>query len=128
MRALVVDDHGLTRKFLRELLSTECGILEVEEAVDGEEALGLFRTGAFDLVILDIDMPRRDGLSFLAECAPSRPDCVYVVLSALPAADWRERALGLGASEYLEKGCPPGTIVTKIRTVCAGRIEPLPEC
>lgn len=126
MRALVVDDHDLTRKFLRELLLEDCGMREVEEAVDGEEAIGIFRTGAFDLVILDIDMPRRDGLSFLAECAPSRPDCIYLVLSALPAADWREKAVGLGASGYLEKGCPPERIVAMIRAACADRIGPLP--
>jgi len=121
MRALVVDDHGLTRKFLRELLLEDCGVREVEEAVDGEEALRLFRSGTFDLVILDMDMPRRDGLSFLAECAPSGGGCVYVVLSALPAEEWREKALGLGASGYVEKGCAPERIVEMIRAALADR-------
>jgi len=125
MKALVVDDHDLARKILRELLLADCGIGEVEEAVDGEEALGLFGAGAFDLVVLDMDMPRRDGLSFLAECAPSRPDCVYVVLSALPARDWREKALGLGASGYLEKGCAPEKIVAAIRAALAEGPDPL---
>jgi two-component system response regulator YesN len=113
MRALVVDDYRLARKYLREILMEGCGfaeVEEVEEAEDGEAALELLGGSYYDLVILDIDMPRRDGLSLLAEAAPARPRCPFIVLSGLSERDYAERALRLGAAAYLKKGCSPEAI------------------
>jgi two-component system, NarL family, invasion response regulator UvrY len=115
MRALVVDDHGLTRRYLREILVEACGFDEVEEAADGEEALALIAAAGFDLVVLDINMPRRDGLSVLAETGASRPACAFIVLSGLPEQDYAEKALRLGAAAYLVKGCPPEEIAATVR-------------
>jgi YesN/AraC family two-component response regulator len=121
MRALVVDDHRLTRLFLREILSEDCGIGEVEEAADGEEALELIRASAFDIVILDIDMPRRDGLSVLAEAAPLRPGTAFLMLSGMPEKEYAQRALRLGAAFYLTKGCAPAAIAVAVRDALAAK-------
>jgi DNA-binding NarL/FixJ family response regulator len=120
MRALVADDHRLTRKYLGEMLLEDCGFDEVEEAADGEEALALIAADSFDLVVLDIDMPRRDGLSVLAEIGQSRPRCAFLVLSGLSEKDYKERAIRLGASAYLVKGCPPEEIAAAVRAALEG--------
>jgi two-component system response regulator DesR len=125
MRALVVDDHRLTRKYIGEILREECGFGEVEEAADGEQALELIAATSFDLVLLDIDMPRRDGLSVLAETEAARPGCAFIVLSGLPEADYAREALRLGASAYLVKGCPPDSIAAAVRAALEpGRHNP----
>jgi len=121
MRALVVDDYRLARKYLREILMEGCGFAEVDEAEDGEAALELLGGADYDLVILDIDMPRRDGLSLLAEAAPTRPRCSFIVLSGLPERDYAERALRLGAVAYLKKGCPPEAIAETAIAATRGR-------
>jgi YesN/AraC family two-component response regulator len=106
---------------LREILSEDCGIGEVEEAADGEEALELIRASAFDIVILDIDMPRRDGLSVLAEASPVRPRTAFLMLSCLPEKEYAERALRLGAVAYLTKGCAPESIASEVKDALAAK-------
>jgi DNA-binding NarL/FixJ family response regulator len=124
MRVLVVDDHGLTRKYLREILLEDCGIDEVEEAGDGEETLPLIAAESFDLVTFDIGMPHWDGLSVLAEIGPSRPGCVSLVLSRLSGQGCSERALRLGAATYLVKGCPRALIRRLVRAMRSARRRP----
>jgi two-component system, NarL family, invasion response regulator UvrY len=132
VRALVVDDHGLTRKYLREILLEDCGIDEVDEASDGDAALALIMAGRYDLVILDIDMPGKDGLSVLAELGPKglemagELDCAFLVFSALAEKDYADRALRLGATGYLSKGCPPDKITEAVKAAL-GRKSPIKD-
>lgn len=114
MRALIADDHDLARKYLREILLEDCDFAEVDEAADGVEALGLLEARAYSAVILDIDMPRMGGLEVLARAAPSRPRCAFIVLSGHSEKAYAERALSLGASAFLAKGCPPARIAAAV--------------
>ena len=121
MRALLVEDHPLSRKLLKELLLEDGVFAEVEEAADGREALALLREGTFDLAIVDIDLPLLDGISLIAESGPRKPLLPFLVMSALPAMESAERAESVGAA-FLPKGCAPAEIVNMAKRVAEGRI------
>lgn len=121
MRALVADDYPLVRKLLGEILGEDCGFARVDEAGDGLSALELLEASDYSLAILDVDMPKLDGLSVLRSAAPKAPGCAFIVLSGLDEQDYRDRALALGASAYLVKGCPPEAIAAAARRALAER-------
>jgi DNA-binding response OmpR family regulator len=105
-RALVVDDDDLIRAYVRYLL-VAAGWL-VTEAVDGDEALALHRPGAFDLVVLDFAMPRRNGLDTLRALRLIDPDLPVLVASGTAATDVVHEALTMGRCAFLAKPFLPG--------------------
>jgi two-component system, chemotaxis family, protein-glutamate methylesterase/glutaminase len=130
-RVLVVDDSALMRRLLRRLL-TEAGF-ETAFAADGEEALAQLRAFEPDVVTLDVNMPRMNGLECLDRIMLERPTPV-VMLSSLTAADADEavEALSLGAVEVLQKPSGPlslgidtlgPALVDKIRAAKGARIR-----
>jgi two-component system copper resistance phosphate regulon response regulator CusR len=101
MRVLVVDDSERVRKTLASGLRAQ-GIA-VETAVDGADALGLLNTVPFDIVVLDLLMPRVDGMQVLQELKSRRAKPRILVLSARDQVQDRVDALNLGADDYLVK-------------------------
>ncbi|MEX2283206.1 MAG: SpoIIE family protein phosphatase [Gemmatimonadota bacterium] len=100
---LVVDDDRVTRSVVREAL-IELGCTEVLEAGDGIEAQEILRVRPeIDLVIVDIIMPRLDGLGLVAWAREHCPGPVYVILSALDRFDQAVNAIRLGAFDFLAK-------------------------
>src|SRR5688572_22582117 len=101
--ALIVDDDRVTRSVVREAL-IELGCTEVLEAGDGIEAQEILRVRPeIDLVIVDIIMPRLDGLGLVAWAREHCPGPVYVILSALDRFDKAVEAIRLGAFDFLAK-------------------------
>ncbi len=100
---LVVDDERSIRRTLREILEYEG--YTVEEAVDGEEALKKLREGRYDLVLLDIKMPRRDGMEVLRTLAAEQPELPVVMISGHGTIETAVEATRLGAFDFIEK--PP---------------------
>ncbi len=100
---LVVDDERSIRRTLREILEYEG--YAVEEAVDGEEALQKLREGRYDLVLLDIKMPRRDGMEVLRTLAEQLPELPVVMISGHGTIETAVEATRLGAFDFIEK--PP---------------------
>ncbi|HYE97101.1 MAG TPA: sigma-54 dependent transcriptional regulator [Rubricoccaceae bacterium] len=99
---LIADDEQSIRRTLREILEYEG--YDVEEAVDGEEALEKARTGV-DLVLLDIKMPKRDGLEVLETLAREESTVPVVMISGHATVETAVEATRLGAADFLEK--PP---------------------
>lgn len=102
-KILLVDDNALCRMVVSELLK-EAGH-QVTTAADGEEGLAAFRDRQFDAVLLDVQMPRLDGLS-LCRILKGRPETRNVpilMLSGLSAADSRSECLAAGADDFLPK-------------------------
>ena len=100
LSVLIVDDEKLSRRALRVLLERQPDVRIVAEAADGEEALGLIRKHAPDLVLLDVQMPLLGGLELLARLAPAeRPHVVFVTAFDQHAI----RAFDLHAIDYLVK-------------------------
>ena len=98
-RILVVDDEYSVRLPLRRVLESEGH--EVTEAIHGDEALQLFGESPFDLVLLDIFMPERDGISTLGELLVKSPQAKVVVMSG--KANFLPEARDLGATETIWK-------------------------
>jgi two-component system response regulator DesR len=115
MRVLVVDDYWLTRKMVREILTEDCGIEDVREAVDGVDAMEQLLSASFDLAVVDIDMPRKDGFALIAETRQLKGEQKFLVLSALSDSVYVQRALALGALAFVSKGVEPDVIAAAVR-------------
>jgi two-component system invasion response regulator UvrY len=121
IRILVVDDHVVVREGIRRIVEEADGMEITGEAQSGDEALSKVRTGHFDVVILDITMPGRNGLDVMRELKAEKTALKIIVLSMHPEEQYAIRSLRDGASAYLTKNCPPEELVEAIRTVACGR-------
>ena len=123
IRVLVVDDDALVRSGLRLILGGAAGIEVVGEAADGAEALTAAREHRPDVVLMDIRMPRVNGLEATEQlCAWAEPPKV-IVLTTFHEDEYVVRALGAGASGFLLKDTPPAAIIEAVQRVADG--EPM---
>jgi two-component system, NarL family, invasion response regulator UvrY len=83
-KILIADDHAMVRAGLRQFLTEDRSITEIGEAASGNETLDKLRSGSWDLVILDINMPDRSGLDILRYVRASYPETKVLVLSGFP--------------------------------------------
>lgn len=120
IRVVLVDDHRLVRDGLSSLLSAYGDILVVGTAADGEEALRVVGECRPDVVLMDLSMPRRDGVAATAEIAVSYPETQVVVLTSFAEASRVQAALDAGAVGYLLKDSEPQALVTGLRDVVRG--------
>ncbi len=116
---LVVDDHPLTRDALAALLSAH-GFELAGVAADGEEAIAAARAAQPDLVLLDLSMPRLDGLAALPLLREAAPRCEVVVLTASGTEENLLAAIRGGAAGYLLKTEPPERIAAFLDGVAQG--------
>jgi len=120
VRVLIVDDDALVRGALRMMLSGSDAIEVVGEAGDGDEVTAALAEHRPDVVLMDIRMPRLDGISATAALR-RRPDPPSViVLTTFDADENVLRALRAGASGFLLKDTPPARIVEAVQRVAAG--------
>jgi DNA-binding NarL/FixJ family response regulator len=120
VRVIVADDEALVRAGLRVILETAGGVLVVGEAANGEQAVALSRTERPDVVLLDVQMPRLDGLDAARQIL-SRPDSPRVVmLTTFDLDEYVYAAMRAGASGFLVKDTPREQLVAAVRTVAAG--------
>jgi DNA-binding NarL/FixJ family response regulator len=123
VRLAVVDDDPMVRAALGMMLGGDSGIAVVAEAGDGEEALRVVPAAGVDVVLMDIRMPVRDGLSATEALLTADPDLKVIVLTTFDTDDMVLRALRTGAAGFLLKDTPPARLVQAIRAVAAG--EPM---
>jgi two-component system chemotaxis response regulator CheY len=119
---LVIDDAGLARRYYRSVLETAG--FEVEEALNGLEGLERLLAGRFDLLIVDVNMPQMDGVSFLQTLrAKSLPysSIPALVVSSEAAPQRVVAARAAGANFYLVKPLRPETLVQYASLLCGGR-------
>ncbi|CAJ0684079.1 Response regulator UvrY [Ralstonia wenshanensis] len=121
IRVLIADDHEIVRAGLRQFLSEERDIEVAGEAASGEEVMEQLRTGAFDVVVLDISMPDRNGIDTLKLARQRHPDLPVLILSTFPEDQYAINLIRAGASGYLTKESAPDELVKAIRTVSQGR-------
>jgi two-component system invasion response regulator UvrY len=120
-RILLVDDHAMLRKGLKETLEEELARFTFGEADHAQQALELVWQNEWDLVVLDINMGERNGLDLLTEIQKARPKLPVLILSMYPVAEFAVRALKQGAAGYLNKQSAPEELVNAVQTLLAGR-------
>jgi len=120
IRVLLADDDALVRSGLRALLGAEADLAVVGEAADGREAVERARALRPDVVLMDVRMPRLDGVRATREIAswPSRPR--VLVLTTFDLDEVVDDALDAGADGFLLKRATPEQLIDGIRTVVAG--------
>jgi DNA-binding NarL/FixJ family response regulator len=123
MKVLVVDDHVLIREALRGVLTHLKSDAMVLEASDGGGALALVAAHAdIGLILLDLNLPDRDGFSILAELRDQHPEISVVVLSAQQDRSSVVKALDLGALGFIPKSAQREVMITALQLVFAGGI------
>ncbi len=120
IRVLLVDDETLVRSGLRMILEGDPGIEIVGEAIDGEAALTSVTDAQPDVVLMDIRMPRLDGISATERILAVRPETKIIVLTSFDVDDLVPRALRLGAKGYLLKDTPPRELINAVHRVAGG--------
>lgn len=120
MRIAIADDHAIVRAGLRALLACQEDMVLVAEASDGEEAVALVERHAIDVLLMDLGMPRMDGVAAIARVRAAAPQTRVVVLSMHAGPEHVRPALRAGAHGYVVKGAGLGDLVTAIRNVHAG--------
>ena len=120
MKILIVDDHAVVRRGVRQILDEEFPGAQITEATNGAEALELARKDQWTCIVLDISMPGRSGLDALRELKVSSPKVPVLVLSGHPEDQYALRVLKLGAAGYLTKDQAPEELVKALKRVLAG--------
>jgi two-component system response regulator NreC len=121
LRIVLGDDHGIVRRGLKALLDTEDDIEVVGEAGDGLEALRMCETHRPDVAILDIAMPRLNGIDVAERAIKHQPQLKVVFLSMYADESYVLRALSAGARGYLLKESTEQDLLPALRTISQGR-------
>jgi two-component system, NarL family, invasion response regulator UvrY len=119
-KILIVDDHPIVRDGLKRILSQAEGLTVRGEAATGEEALARIRDAEWDLVVLDITLPGRNGLDVLREVRRERPKLPVLMLSIHSEDEFAVRAVKAGAAGYLTKDCAADDLVRAIKLMVTG--------
>ena len=121
IRILVVDDHAMLREGVAAMVATETDMLLAGEAADGVEAVAAFERLRPDIVLLDLQMPRMNGLEVLAAVRQLDPAARVIVLTTYDGDVQALRALKAGASGYLLKTSLRKELIDAVRAVHSGR-------
>jgi DNA-binding NarL/FixJ family response regulator len=122
IRLLLADDHPILRSGLRALLSLQPDFTVVTEARDGQEAIDKALAYRPDVVVMDIAMPRVDGMQASHEITSRLPETKVLVLTALEEAEYLLPVLQAGGSGYLRKQAADRELFEAIRTVYRGEV------
>jgi two-component system OmpR family response regulator len=119
MRVLIVEDDREVAHNIAKMLR-ECGHV-ADTAHDGEDGLALAREGAFDVLIVDRMMPRRDGLSMISALREEGDKTPVLILSALGEVDYRVEGLKAGGDDYLVKPYAPSELIARVDALARRR-------
>lgn len=121
IQVLVADDHPLLRSGLRHVLEQEPDFGKPGEAGDSEQVLEKLEERSWDVLVLDIAMPGRNGLETLSEIRKRRPGLPVLILSMHSEEQYAIRAIKAGASGYLTKNNAATELVRAIRKILSGK-------
>jgi NarL family two-component system response regulator LiaR len=120
IKILIADDHPIVREGLRTLLSSQKGIMLVGEAADGEEAIAMATTLKPEIILMDLVMPRKDGIQAIREIKKALPAVKILILTSFAEDDRVLSAFKAGAIGYVLKDSLPQDLLKAIRDVYRG--------
>ena len=115
IRVFIADDHSLMREGLKLILSETDDVHVAGEATNGEEVLNALEKNSYDVIVLDINMPRKTGFEVLDELRALGNQIPVLVLSTYCAEDYRDLATKKGAVGYITKEQAPEKLIDAIR-------------
>jgi DNA-binding NarL/FixJ family response regulator len=120
-KILLVDDHNIVRQGLRNLIALESDLEVAGEAASGIEALKLVRNNTYDVVVLDISMPDKNGVDTLHDLKHTAPDLPVLILSGYAEEQYALNLIRSGCKGYLSKDADSDEIIKAIRTIANGK-------
>ncbi len=120
IRVLIADDHTVVRKGLKQIFSVTDDIVVTDEAGSGAEAISLIGRNSYDVVLLDISMPGRNGLDVLKQIRMLKPKLPVLIFSMHAEDEYAIRCYKAGAAGYLRKDSSADEVIAAIRKVARG--------
>jgi DNA-binding NarL/FixJ family response regulator len=128
IKIIVVDDHAIVRRGVVQILSEHPGIDVVGEAGDyGQLRTLMRRTRDVDLVVMDVNLPGKDGIDILKTLLQETPRLKALVVSMYPEEQYAVRAFRAGAAGYLNKAGAPEKLIEAVEQIAAGKKYVTPE-
>ena len=121
IRIMIVEDHNIVRQGLAALLKTVPEFLVVAEAADGQQAVDLYRVHQPDITLMDLRLPKINGVEAIGRIRKEYPGARIIVLTTFDGDEDIYRALQAGARGYLLKGMEGDELMAAIRAVYAGK-------
>ncbi len=120
IRILLADDHAVVRKGLQLFIGYEDNLTLVGEASDGEDLTRLVQEHEADILLLDLDMPKMNGITAIRKIRELAPDLKIIILTMHPEDIYGKTAMQMGASGYIIKDDEPKKLIRAINQVHAG--------
>jgi DNA-binding NarL/FixJ family response regulator len=120
LRVMLVDDHPIVRRGLRDLLADAFAGAIISEVGSGREALAALHSNAWSVIVLDLSLPDGSGLDVLKRVRELRPRLPVLILSVHAADQFARRAIAAGASGYLTKDAADVELVTAVSKLARG--------
>ncbi len=121
VKILVADNHEIFRKGVKELLKETNDKFMIDEASNGNEVIPKMWENDYDVILLDISMPGRNGIDILKQLKDYRPDVQVLILSTYPEEQFAMRALKAGAAGFLTKAVKSDELVTAVQHLLKGK-------
>ncbi len=122
VKILVIDDHEIVRRGVKQILEETFLLVEVGEADSGQKGMAAVQQQPWDLAIVDINLPDQSGLELLGELHRTRPRLPLMVLSLHPEEQYAVRVFRAGAMAYLTKQTAPEELARAVKQVLSGRM------
>ena len=122
LSVLIVDDHSVVRIGMSALLSAEADMQVIGKAKNGLEAISQARTLQPDVIVMDMEMPRKDGIETTTEIIAEQPDAKILILTSFSTTDRIAKAITAGALGAIMKNADDSEMVAAIRAVGRGKV------
>lgn len=121
INVLIADDHSLLRQGIKQILELEKDIMVIAQASNGDEAVQYAIECKPDVILMDINMPKTNGLQAIKEIKQRNLDCKIIVLTIHEDREYLFKTLQMGAEGYVLKDAEPSVLIEAIRNVHAGQ-------